>query len=119
MAVPATPPHLLPGRPALAWSWLILRSMVTGFLTTLVMMFGFFVAPAPIRPAVTTAALLVGLGAGAVLMYASIRGWRMALRERNAGYTTTFGDHPNLWQLDPMTGEVLRRPGERTVRKRH
>jgi hypothetical protein len=39
-------------------------------------------------------------------------------REREAGYTTLYSVHRELWQLHPKTGEVLRRPGEREVRRR-
>jgi hypothetical protein len=39
-------------------------------------------------------------------------------RERDAGYTSLHGRYWELWQLDPKTGEVLRRPGEREVRRR-
>ena len=37
-------------------------------------------------------------------------------RERNRGYTTTyFAAYRELWQLDPTTGEVIRRPGDPPV----
>ena len=118
MAVPETPPQLLPGRPALDYSWFILRSIAIGIAMTLVMMLGFFVLPEPVRSVVTTAALLGSLGGAAGLGWASILGWHTARRERRAGYTTIYGSYLDAWQLDPKTGEVLRRPGEREVRRR-
>ncbi len=43
---------------------------------------------------------------------------RATRREAEAGYTTLWYRYYHLWQLDPRTGEALRRPGERTVRGR-
>ena len=118
MPVPETPPQLLPGRPALEYSSLILRSIAIGIAMTLVMGFGFFVLPEPVRSVVTTAALFGGLGAAAGMGWAGILGWHTARRERRAGYTTMYGSYLDAWQLDPKTGEVLRRPGEREAKKR-
>ena len=65
MPVSETPPQLLPGRPALDYSWFMLRSIAVTMVMGLVMGFGFFVLPEPVRSVVTTAALFGGLGAAA------------------------------------------------------
>jgi hypothetical protein len=58
-------------------------------------------------------ALFAGaLGLSAVLMFA-----RAERHEGDAGYTTVPRAHFERWQLDPTTGEVLRRPGEREARR--
>jgi hypothetical protein len=45
---------------------------------------------------------------------ATISQMRAEAHERAAGYTTLrAGRYRNLWQLDPKTGGVDRRPGER------
>jgi hypothetical protein len=41
---------------------------------------------------------------------------RATLREV-AGYTTVYERHYELWQLEPRTGAVVRRPGERQYKK--
>jgi hypothetical protein len=45
---------------------------------------------------------------------AAISEMRAEGRERAAGYTTLLRSrrYRNLWQLDPRTGGVVRRPGE-------
>ena len=118
MPVSETPPQLLPGRPALDYSWFMLRSIAVTMVMGLVMGFGFFVLPEPVRSVVTTAALFGGLGAAAGSSSLSILAWRTARRERRAGYTTIYASYLDAWQLDPKTGEVLRRPGEREAKKR-
>jgi hypothetical protein len=40
---------------------------------------------------------------------------RASRRENRAGYTTEFRGYWSYWRLDDKTGEVLRRPGERSL----
>ncbi len=108
-----SPPRLLSGRSAYSWSASIFRWLVAGVLIGVAGGVGFFIAPPSVRSFLILAVTVLCVGAGAMATYASVRGARAASRERNAGYTTTYGDHPQLWQLDPTTGEVLRQPGER------
>ena len=62
---------------------------------------------------------VVAFSAAIVTLSIGLEGYHRAIEERDHGYTTTYGDHNRLWQLDPKTGEVLRQPGERTARRRH
>ncbi|MHB8673232.1 MAG: hypothetical protein ACYDAK_06080 [Candidatus Limnocylindrales bacterium] len=56
-----------------------------------------------------------GLG----LIYATFKKTKAVRKELSTGYTTLFGrEYAAYWQLDPKTGEVLRRPGEPDVRRR-
>jgi hypothetical protein len=64
-------------------------------------------------------ALVPGTAATAILAYATYRHTRRERQERRVGYTTTYESHyRDYWQLDPRTGEVLRRPGELKARRR-
>jgi hypothetical protein len=80
--------------------------------STLAMGAAFFSQVRSLSDILATAFLLVGVCAGFAAIYAGANGWARAIEERDAGYTTTFGDQKHLWQLDPKTGSVIRRPGE-------
>jgi hypothetical protein len=92
-------------------------SMVFAIAAIAAIGYAFFLAPEAWRQPLAGTALLAVLAAGTAGIYSSIQGVRRAGRERDRGYTTTYGDHRQLWQLDPGTGEVLRRPGEPKVRR--
>jgi hypothetical protein len=104
---------LLPGVSAARWSWVVLwlwllsiACFIVGFVfeffppLTHVLPFGAF---ALIVPAVV---ITFGLRVG------SLTGLPHEKAETRAGYTTLRRKYPNLQQLDPKTGAVLRRAGE-------
>lgn len=68
--------------------------------------------------------LVVNAGAAAVFvggLSMCVTGWKAVYRERDelaGGYTSRYHRHYLYWQLDPQTGEVLRRPGVRAARRR-
>ncbi len=67
----------------------------------------------PEARAILIAALALPLmGALIVSSQARMAELRARRLERAAGYTTEFGQGRDLWQLEPRTGVVLRRPGE-------
>lgn len=115
--IPEQPPPLLPGRSSLSWSRLFLKAAAVAAPAVLLM------PPAsglggPARDDLLTLLLVVGVSAAVVGLIASIGMSQMDAAEHRAGYTTSYGKWFSLWQLDPKTGEVLRRPGERTVQRR-
>jgi hypothetical protein len=64
-------------------------------------------------------ALLGACGGIALIIIGILLGIAMR-RETKAGYTTLYdGRKAHLWQLDPRTGEVIRRPGQPVLSKRH
>jgi hypothetical protein len=104
------PPRLVDGRSALEWNRIALRAIVAAAAGGVVLFLSSFVDLDLVR-------LPIGLGAGAVVVVASvvmgvagIEGLGASSRERRAGYTTVFGANLDLWQLDPATGAVVRRP---------
>jgi hypothetical protein len=111
--VPAEPPTLLPGPTAYdlvrrQTLWLIASVLVLPFIGL-----GSLLSQ-PMR-GIVIGALVV------LLVVCGVRGGRAAIsemraegRERAAGYTTLLRSrrYRNLWQLDPRTGGVVRRPGE-------
>ena len=68
----------------------------------------------PMRGVVIVAVVVLGLACCVRLARAAISEMRAEGRERAAGYTTLLRSrrYRNLWQLDPKTGGVVRRPGE-------
>jgi hypothetical protein len=48
-----------------------------------------------------------------VFLYLPRKKWKRVLEELEAGYTTMWDRGLDYWQLDPHTGEPVRRPGER------
>jgi hypothetical protein len=118
---PRQPPHLVPGFSARAWTFLQLLALLLGIASIV----------SWIWQSIHPELLLFSLIALAFYVW-TIWGYRKAAyRERDAGYTTTFGDsaqielpgkgaYPvitlfstgDLYQLDPRTGEVVRRPGD-------
>ena len=71
----------------------------------------------PSKDVVMIGCLVAVFVLGASGLRAFARSNEAILAERDAGYTTLYGMFIHLWQLDHRTGEVLRRPGERKVRR--
>ena len=68
--------------------------------------------PPGIRDGVSNVLLAIGLLLGGLGVVAGLAESRAAMREVNACYTTLNNRYAAYWQLDPKTGDVLRRPGE-------
>ena len=111
------PPHLIAGRSALWWTRATLLGVGVAGLLIILGAVASYLAPHP-TPG------WLPLMAGAILVLAplsfvapGLARIRTTRREAEAGYTTLWYRYYHLWQLDPKTGEVLRRPGERTTEK--
>jgi hypothetical protein len=115
--VPDAPPQLLPGKTAIYWLRRFLACAAVLVPSVLLMPVASLL-PIPARHIVLGCLLAVILAVCSVGIRASIEWARTEMRERDAGYTTQYNKRYELWQLDSTTGEVLRRPGERQVRKR-
>ena len=107
----ARPPELLPGRSALEevrrWEkWSVV--LVVSALAVVAASFLGFEA----RAVLIAVLALPGMAGAVVSSQARMAELRARRREREAGYTTEFGEGRDLWQLEPRTGAVLRRPGE-------
>jgi hypothetical protein len=85
--------------------------------TILVVVVGSLLPP-PWNESVLLGSGFVGLCACGVALWGAMNLSNANRSERDAGYTTLFGHRWELWQLDARTGEVVRRPGERQVRRR-
>ena len=117
MSQSESPPPLLPGRSALSWTrvgGLCLAGALAAFGLGLA---GLLLLPMPARMIVSVAAFAVICVLGSGLILASLKESRATIRENAAGYTTVYQRHYELWQLNPRTGAVVRRPGERTYSK--
>jgi len=117
MRVPDAPPPLLPGKTAMYWVKRFLKVSVVVIVAVLLMPVASLL-PVPSRLLVLGFLLVIILTGCTLGIHASVQSGRAELRERNAGYTTQYRARYELWQLDPTTGDVLRRPGERQARKR-
>ena len=115
VVVPEAPPPLLPGRSSVEWMRRFLKACVVGVPAVLLMPVASGL-PEPLRDTVLVVLGVCGIAASAVGINAGFQNGRMEIAERDAGYTTQYGKRFELWQLEPRTGEVLRRPGERTAR---
>ncbi len=118
---PDRPPRLVLGRSALGWEYLQLLGLLL-LVASIIPWLWLSVHPE----------FLLFFLAALVFYCWTIWGYRRAAyRERDAAYTTTFGDSAeialpgrgatpvirlfstaDLYQLDPKTGEVVRRPGD-------
>ena len=118
--IPEMPPVLLPGRSAFSWippQLLAIAVALLGLIAGPVI--SAFAPTADGRHTLLILSEVILVGSGLAGQWYSF--WRMrqdARRELAAGYTTLFGRAYPYWQLDPKTGEVLRRPGEREAKKR-
>lgn len=115
---PDKPPDLVDGDSALGLARLGLMSLAAGALVAIGIPAARFLLPESAwEPAMAAILLVVLVLAGAGIRAGVLLANAMD-REKEVGYTTLHGVHRDLWQLDPKTGEVLRRPGEREVRRR-
>jgi hypothetical protein len=115
--VPESPPPLAPGPSAYDLSWVVLRFYAFAVVVVISIPFLFSVPYEWHDTATEVAVVLILLVAG-LGFRSAIRQNQAVGRERDAGYTTLYGSWLKLWQLDPKTGEVLRRPGEPAIPKR-
>ena len=111
------PPDLVPGRSARDLVFVGGVLSIAGAAMLVVIGVASLLSP-PWREIVMTSAFVVGVVLGAIAIWAGVSLAGAIEREREAGYTTLYGRYRELWQLDHRTGEVLRRPGEREVRRR-
>jgi hypothetical protein len=114
-----SPPELLPGRSALEEAGRSWKIDLAGIGVVLLMVVSAAALNNPAR-SIALAALLVP---GLMLTIVGYRSWmgmnRRKRRERQAGYTTLYDSAGiDLWQLDPRTGAVIRRPREPMGRRR-
>ena len=108
-----TEPNMLPGLSARQWGG-PLRSLCTvGVFLMVVSAAAYFLtgATAETVPPWLYVLIALTLATYAVLMFILFAGLIKAIREAKAGYTTTGGGYPELPQLDPKTGNVLREAG--------
>jgi hypothetical protein len=115
--VPDSPPKLLSGRSARRWAVLFVASLVPPLIPLFAMGVTAALAPnADVRHTLIDlefAMIFVWVVFG--MIPTAVMHDRAMRRELRAGYTTEFRGFHAYWQLDDKTGEVLRRPGERTV----
>ena len=114
---PEVPPPLVPGRSARGWMSIAVVCTLAELPVLALIVLGAML-PQPYKDLAHSGLLLVGLGTCGVGGWAAVNSNSAIMRERDAGYTTLYGMFIHLWQLDHRTGEVLRRPGEREVRRR-
>jgi hypothetical protein len=108
----STPPRLLPGRTAFFWqrraTFALFAALVFIPLTPLGA-----IIPQPAGPTVIVAAVVWLLIFTVRAFRASVRSRRAIQREAAAGYSTLSGqEFRHLWHLNPVSGEVLRRPDD-------
>jgi hypothetical protein len=106
----ADAPRLLGGRSALFWAKRQTNSLIGAMLCLPFMVAGSQL-DALARQIVVLMALAGLLALAARAAHAGIRLSPAARQERAAGYTTLSSRrYQDLWQLDPHTGAVVRRP---------
>ena len=110
-------PALLDGDTAWGLTRLGVAGLAGGAASALLLWLASFL-PEGLSEALSYAALAAGICFGLLAIWAGAGTLSAIQREREAGYTTLYGRYWDLWQLDHRTGEVLRRPGEREVRRR-
>ena len=110
-------PALLDGDTAWGLTRLGVAGLAGGAAAALLLWLAAFL-PEELSEALSYAALAAGVCFGLLAIWAGAGTLSAIDRERDAGYTTLYGRYRELWQLDHRTGEVLRRPGEREVRRR-
>ena len=113
------PPDLLPGRSALEEVEFGLKLRAAGIALVFAVLGAAAVFDGPPRVVVVWALAIPGIAAAILSTRAWYASMRAEKREREAGYTTEFDiAGKDLWQLDPKTGIVLRRPGEPLISRR-
>lgn len=123
--VPPTPPLLLPGRSAYYWVILMCKTYIPMFGAILVLIIGGILSAAGIVDTdgpIFTAFMITITVLMAPLVFIAFPAaicWQFALwREKAAGYTTTWASDRlliRLWQLDHVTGEVVRMPDDSDI----
>lgn len=106
------PPRLLPGRSSLEEALRNPPLNNAGIVFILAVVLASAVLDGAARYVADIALGIAGLTAVLLASRARWASLQMDRRESEAGYTTRCGSHQELWQLEPRTGAVLRRPGE-------
>jgi hypothetical protein len=111
-------PKLLPGLSANFWvktTLLILAFCGIGLAG--VPLSAWILQDKPAKSVVMFIFAFIGITAGICLIGAGVCMGRAMSRESRAGYTTLYDTRKShLWLLDPRSGEVLRKPGEKMPR---
>jgi hypothetical protein len=111
------PPMMLPGRSARAWFGLLARWLIAGGVFYFLIPVVGLLLPPSIRFAGMAFVGSIAFFCAGVAFVALIGAWRTSHREVDANYTTLYGRYAQLWQLDDRTGDVLSRPGEKSVHR--
>lgn len=115
--IAALPPEVLPGTASVEWAKRAIVALAATWIPLAALAASAFLVPDPWRVVGIWSSggvvAVCGLAAG----FISVKGWQALQLEHAAGYTTMFGGGYRYWQLEPGTGKVLRRPGERTVHR--
>ncbi len=111
-------PRLVDKESALGLARLSVGSIFIGVLIGIGIPAARFLLPPSAWEPVMTAVFFLMLPFAGVGLWAGVELGAAMRREREGGYTTLYSVYRELWQLHPKTGEVLRRPGEREVRRR-
>ena len=111
--------ELVPGRSTLWWARVGLYPLA-GTMVTLVVLVVVLLAwpPGEDGSAAVTGVLVALVVTGATAIVCLLGGMVQDLREMRAGYTTAFAWHRDVDQVDPVTGEVVRRAGEPLITRR-
>ena len=115
--VPESPPPLAPGPSSYDVTWVVLKGWAFS-VAVVISIPVLFSTPFQWRDTATEVVVVLILLSGGLNFRAAIRLGQATRRESAAGYTTRYTGWRKLWQLDPKTGEVLRRPGEPEIPKR-
>jgi hypothetical protein len=116
--VPVDPPTLMDGRSAISWA--LLRVKLWAAVTPLILVMPPLLYAVGGLPIGGLVGFLFGVYLTAWLgasLYVISRQTEATKAEASKGYTTMFDRYYAYWQLDAVTGEVLRRPGEQTLRQ--
>ena len=116
------PPAMLAGKSARYWVRAVGVGMLSSVALSLLLGIVAATAPASTRNGLLTFIAAAAFVVGVVSLVASIKTITAMRRERRAGYTTLDRVAPDLWELDAVTGAVLRPPwskAEGSRRTRH
>ncbi len=105
------PPALLPGKTANDCSMRVLHSLAGAAGGVLAIPASSYLITAQgVKTSVIVIFVFIVIAFSVALMAASLALGRTNRNEAAAGYTTLFNPKPQQWQLNPKTGEVVRRP---------
>ena len=105
--------ELVPGRSTLWWARVGLYPLAATMVTLVVLVVVLLAwPPGEDGSAAVTGVLVALVVTGATAIVCLLGGMVQDLREMRAGYTTAFAWHRDVDQVDPVTGEVVRRAGE-------